>query len=84
MKLNDPETWPQRPDLFYRQHRARAGRDPISHAFVGKRYSSLCNHVSLDASRDQVPTKGLARVCQNCLGAMISLGWMPRSEIVEE
>ena len=84
MKVNDPDTWPQRPGLFYRQHRGHPGRSVTSHAFMGARTTAVCNRISLDGSTDRVPTKGSSHLCKSCIGAMMTLGWMRRSEVVEE
>lgn len=82
MNVQDPATWPKRPDLFYRRI---SHAHPIAHAFYGNRSKSICNGISLDdRSRNVYPTESYSRLCSNCIGALKTLGWMPRAEVVEE
>ena len=85
MNIRDPATWPKRDGLTYRfnQNRRLSQAPPTAHAFY-KSSTSLCNRLLLDPTRSSVPTKGYTRLCSNCTGGLRSLGYLSRSEVVEE
>ena len=80
MKLSDPATWPQHPGLFYR--RASQYRE-IAHAFF-EDTTSLCNAISLGPGGGARLTKRQTYLCSNCIGCLRNLGYLSRSEVMEE
>ena len=80
MNLHDPATWPQHSGLFYR--RASQYRE-IAHAFF-EGTTALCNAISLGPAGGAKPTKQHTHLCSNCIGCLRNLGYLSRSEVMEE
>ena len=80
MKVDDPSTWPQGPNLRYRRI---SHEHPTTHAFAFDSNTSLCGSINLAPGAGSIPLKTYSRLCSHCIGSLRSWGYLSRSEVVE-